>query len=400
MSKTFNLEINTTKKCNMNCTYCFEKETIKKANIEEKKSIIQPEEVIKFLENNIDYLGDNYTNLNVSLWGGEPTLNMDGLSSIILILKIQIELFKKEGKLPKKFELIFRIFTNGKNSENLIRLINLINSYHLKLEIQISYDGIESQRGSNKLNEFIRDTIIIIDDYIKDMNNISLDLKSTLMLDDDFYDKYMEFIKLNKILNSKIQFNPTIEYYQQKELDEFIPAEINKIKNKLLDEFLKIYKNEESFYKEFGYFMFGWFSNYNLRNEDNKIIPSKLRKTCSAGINIHCIDGNNHHLCHADIYSDNTTSTSSSNDSNDTNNNIYKHSTSIKNNTIKYRAIMDLEKDEICAKCEATVCFSCPSMNKKTTNSLYINQKTILCHVYQIFGLFDKKMNKNIFAYY
>ena len=192
-------------------------------------------------------------------------------------------------------------------------------------------------------------------------------------------------------------------------MDDFTPAEINKIKNKLLDEFLKIYKNEENFYKEFGYFMFGWFSNYNLRNEDDKIIPSKLRKTCSAGINIHCIDGNSHHLCHADIYSNNsnTNSSKSSNSSNSSNsnkltntNNIYNHGKSIKNNTIKYRAIMDLEKDEICAKCEATVCFSCPSMNKKITNSLYINQKTILCHVYQIFGLFDKKMNKNIFAYY
>ena len=96
MGRTFNLEINTTKKCNMSCTYCFEKETIKKANIEEKKSIIQPEEIVKFLENNITYLNKTYSSLNVSLWGGEPTLNMDGLSSIILILKIQIELFKKE----------------------------------------------------------------------------------------------------------------------------------------------------------------------------------------------------------------------------------------------------------------------------------------------------------------
>ena len=51
MGRTFNLEINTTKKCNMSCTYCFEKETIKKANIEEKKSIMQPKEIVKFLEN-------------------------------------------------------------------------------------------------------------------------------------------------------------------------------------------------------------------------------------------------------------------------------------------------------------------------------------------------------------
>ena len=50
----------------MSCTYCFEKETIKKANIEEKKSIIQPEEIIKFLENNITYLNKTYSNLNVS----------------------------------------------------------------------------------------------------------------------------------------------------------------------------------------------------------------------------------------------------------------------------------------------------------------------------------------------
>ena len=56
MGRTFNLEINTTKKCNMSCTYCFEKETIKKANIEEKKSIMQPKEIVKFLENNITYL--------------------------------------------------------------------------------------------------------------------------------------------------------------------------------------------------------------------------------------------------------------------------------------------------------------------------------------------------------
>lgn len=391
MGRTFNLEINTTKKCNMSCTYCFEKETIKKANIEEKKSIIQPEEIIKFLENNIKYLNKTYSSLNVSLWGGEPTLNMDGLSSIILILKIQIELFKKEGKLSKNFDLIFRIFTNGKNYSNIIKLIDLINSFKLKLEVQISYDGKESQRGNKLLNSMIYDNIIKIDEYIKNMNNISLDLKSTLLLEDDFYEKYLEFIELNKILNSKIQFNPTIEYYQQKNLDEYSQAEINKIKNKILDEFLQIYKSEEQFYKEFGYFMFGWFSNYNLRNEDNKIIPSKLRKTCSAGINIHCIDGNKHHMCHADIYQENSSENTKS---------IYDHTDNIKNNTTRHNVIMDLEKDEICAKCEATVCFSCPSINKKITNSLYINQKTILCHVYQIFGLFDKKMNKNIFAYY
>ncbi len=388
MGRTFNLEINTTKKCNMSCTYCFEKETIKQANIEEKKSIIQPEEIVKFLENNITYLNKNYTNINISLWGGEPTLNMDGLSSIILILKIQLELFKKEGKLSKNFGTVFRIFTNGKNYIDLIKLIDLINSYHLKLEIQISYDGKESQRGNKLLNHMIHDNIIKIDDYIKNLDNITLDLKSTILLEDDFYEKYLEFIELNKVLSSKIQFNPTIEYYNQKNLDDYTQAEINKMKNKILDEFLQIYKNEEKFYKEFGYFMFGWFSNYNLRNEDNKIIPSKLRKTCSAGINIHFIDGKEHHMCHADIYQKNTIK------------GIYQHTDNIKNNATRHNYIMSLEKDEICSKCEATVCFSCPSVNKQITNSLYINQKTILCHVYQIFGLFDKKMNKNIFAYY
>ena len=129
-SRTFSIDINATKKCNLRCTYCFEV----KNNHLKNRNFEDPESFIQFIEDLINSHGffDIYTDICINFWGGEPSLNP----------KLYYELTEYFRTNPK---IRFFMYSNGFNLSN-----NMLNSFkelqktevmgHSKLVLQIQYD--------------------------------------------------------------------------------------------------------------------------------------------------------------------------------------------------------------------------------------------------------------------
>ena len=65
------LELTTTALCDLDCTYCFEGQKTNKQKLEKLDVVIK--RIYELLES--DWVTETYSGLNISFWGGEPTLN-------------------------------------------------------------------------------------------------------------------------------------------------------------------------------------------------------------------------------------------------------------------------------------------------------------------------------------
>lgn len=363
--KTYTLEINTTQKCNLNCSYCFEKDKINEANKSEKSSIINIDEVLKFLHNifskssnNNNFYKTHYNHLNISLWGGEPTLNLTGIFNLINTI---------ESKYNNE-NISYSMYSNGKNINSIIKIIHHINELQRDIHIQISYDGLLSTDrvdfNNNNSNNIVLNNIKTL------LNkNYDISLKSTLSMKDLYKIDliYEEFLELQKEYpNNNLSYSPSIDYIN-------IPKGIDIVL--LKDKFISILKKDYKFYKNYGYFVFNWFSK-------NKLSDDIIRHTiCSAGMDMHCINGSEHLMCHGAIYTKDKELLNSD----------------IKTNYIKFREDINLNIDIVCNECIATTCYTCPAINLDINKNYYHNNKTDLCKVYQLFGIIDRKMNSLIY---
>ena len=96
-ARAFTIEITTSALCNLSCTYCFEGEKTDKRRLDDKYEIV----VKRIYEMLVSaWFKENYDRLNLSFWGGEPTLNQN------LIVDI-INEFKDNEKIK------FHMYTNG-----------------------------------------------------------------------------------------------------------------------------------------------------------------------------------------------------------------------------------------------------------------------------------------------
>jgi len=121
----FTLEITTTALCNMGCTYCFEGAKTNTQRLDDKVDVVK-KRIYELLDSN--FLKDNYEMLNLTFWGGEPTLNGN------LIVDIMTE-FQHLDKVN------FHIYTNGYNRKRLDDILDKVDIR--KLTVQISHDGKE-----------------------------------------------------------------------------------------------------------------------------------------------------------------------------------------------------------------------------------------------------------------
>ena len=103
-NRQFVVEITTTALCNLNCTYCFEGVKVDKQRLGDKIELVK-QRIREVLAS--EWFATNYDILNISFWGGEPTLNGD------LIVDVMNE-FKNVDKIE------FHVYTHTIANDSII----------------------------------------------------------------------------------------------------------------------------------------------------------------------------------------------------------------------------------------------------------------------------------------
>lgn len=360
---TLTFELTTTALCDLNCTYCFEGVKSNPKKLQDLDILIKRiNEMLEF-----DWFKENYTDLSISFWGGEPTLNYN------YIIKI-IDAFKSDDRVK------FHMYSNGYNIENMKKVLDNVD--YSKFEIQISYDG-------RLINDIFRithtknssaDKVLETFKYIAE-KGINVFFKSTIPNNSINYlfETWLNFEQLHNeykdFKNVRISFAPTIDY-------TMIPSEEEK-KEKVQvfrEQILKIAKKELEFYKENNRFLMTWFGSKNDKTN------------CSAGFNMVSIDvDGKSYACHGALYSKDKQELNSSSIFED--NFINK----IKEFNDNFEPAIH-NVSEVCKGCVATMCMICPvssfSASKETAfmNKWTDRQVNGLCEFYQTFGEIDRSV--------
>jgi len=385
----FSFSLINTKKCNFNCTYCYEKGKFNNTDITTENI----DKLILFFKeiNNQGYA------IDLTLIGGEPTLSKNNkyLFDSLMLNKID-------------FNQI-RVITNGYSYKLIEDMFskNFLSLNKNKILIQVSYDGIEvndfdriiidKNNNSKGTSRYILKTI---DELMK--NNFDVSIKSTL----DF--KYFKYIPkiLKEFQQLGLKYNKYIPYSLTEEKDSilnFSKEEISEQLKKIMSEIIKIEKeNVEIFNKPLS----KWFTSFNY-NDYDKI-------ACQAGHKYFAIDFDlNISFCHHSIYLDIKREENKSiflNIKDDEPRNIFNELLNIENE------LNQIKVDDECKNCNAIYCLRCPIYNydnfdkyndsetttindQNTLNVLYRKfHDERLCFYYQELSKYIHYFNKKILS--
>lgn len=367
----FSLEITTTALCDLSCTYCFEGEKVDKVKLDADLPI-----VIKRIESILadeTWFQKKYDSLNISFWGGEPTLNP----------KIIVDIMNKFSANPL---VNFHLYTNAFNINNLNQIIDNVDIS--KLSVQVSYDGKQVNDAYRLTkNKKATSNQVLNNLYVLAQRGVRVSVKSTLPIEnmETIYSTWLEFRDIQEMMwkvnkNIKISYAPTIDY-------------VTKIGNEIKDEalkvfrseFIKIAKEEIVFFKEHGRYLCSWFGG-----EDN-------RKHCSAGYNMAAIDQRgNLYACHGAIYSSKkeeliTTTI---------------HDDNFINKLSAYTDTFEQPMKKIsktCQDCVATTCMICPVVSHEKSEKEEFFEKWTdnwvnnLCGFFKAFGEIDRAIQQHQF---
>lgn len=192
IKNTLKIDFALTDKCNFNCPYCFEKDNLCKNQNENKNILINTSEK---LINYIDVLTDRYkyNNVDLILYGGEPTIEKD--ISIKIINKIKNILIHKNVVFQYSF------VTNGFLFDE--KFINELSNNDCKF-IQITIDGEKGFHNSRRTN---LKKINTFDTIIKNINMLmknNFHVVIRLNVDKTNYKSIVSFVEnLETIIDSK-----------------------------------------------------------------------------------------------------------------------------------------------------------------------------------------------------
>jgi uncharacterized protein len=357
----FTFEITTTALCNMNCTYCFEglktdKRTLNNVQVSVLKSKI--EEILKS-----NWFLRDYGVLNISFWGGEPTLN----GPLIVDMMNTFEL---------NDSVTYHIYTNGLDRKKLDYVLDSVSTD--KLAIQVSWDG-------DVINKKYRVQGVDKDTTARVLNNleyliergINVSMKATIPLEsmDDIEETWDSYKTLYDKLGSRanISYAPTIDYVNELP-EETQEASIATFRSAMI----RVAKKELEFYKEHNHFLCSWFDG------------NEQKVHCSSGANMVAIDvTGKSYACHGSLYSPNKESMGSGS---------ITDAEWVKNlgsETKKYKKAIKTVP-ETCVDCVATTCMICPVSsldNSKKSDFMdrwtdrYINN---MCGYFKTFGEIDR----------
>ncbi|WP_412473854.1 radical SAM protein [Halobacteriovorax sp. YZS-1-1] len=372
LKKYFNLEITTSALCDLNCTYCFEGEKVDKARLDDELPTIFKR--IDSILANKDWFQAKYDGLNISLWGGEPTLNPNFI----------IELM---NKYKDHDNVDFHMYTNAFNIHNMMKIVDNVDTS--KLNIQVSYDGRAVNDNYRLMKNKKPSSNQVINNLYKLADlGLNVSMKATLPIDsmDSLHQCWLDYHDIQKLLwkaskDIQINYAPTIDYATKFSLEE--KKEAIKV---FRSEFLKIAKEEIAFYNEHGRFLCSWFGG-----EDN-------RKHCSAGLNMAAIDQRgNLYACHGAIYSKHKEELAYGELADE------DFVEKISAYTKKFEEpLKTIHKD--CQDCVATTCMICPvASHEKSEKTDFFDKWTDnwvneLCGFFKAFGEIDRAVQKHVFS--
>lgn len=361
----FTLEITTTALCNLGCTYCFEGVKTNTQRLDDKVDVIK-KRIYELLAS--EWFNQKYDSLNISFWGGEPTLNGD------LILDIMKE-FQANDKIS------FHIYSNGYNRKRMDAIVDVVDLN--KLHVQISYDGKDINdkfRLTHSGKPTSTQVVENIEYFAK--KGVSLSLKSTIPLKSmtGLYKTWLDFKQLHDRLsgigkNITISYAPTIDYVEEIPRDN-LPEMIQAFRK----EMLMIAKEEIEFFRKHNRHLCSWFNG------------SDTKSHCTSGANMHAIDvDGNTYACHGSLYSPNKDLMKGGNIMDDDFiNSVIKMSE-------RYSKPIERVADE-CKGCVATTCMICPvSSLDNSKKEDYFDRWTDrwvnnMCGFFKTFGEIDRSV--------
>lgn len=367
----FTLEITTTALCDLGCTYCFEGEKTDKRRLDNDLPVIFKR--IESLLADEEWFQKHYDGLNISFWGGEPTLNP------MFIVEIM-------NKYKDHENVHFHIYTNAFNVNNMNKVVDNVDTS--RLQVQVSYDGkLLNDRYRVTKNNMPTSNQVINNLYVLAKKGVQVSMKSTLPIENMelMSSSWSEFREIQDILwkidpKINISYSPTIDY-----VTKVSKEDKDKALTVFRQEFIKIAQQEVEFYKAHNRHLCSWFGG------------NDHRKHCSAGLSMAAIDqAGDIYACHGAIYSDNKKEMQSSTINDE---DFVKNLAAFSR---KFEEPVSRTAKE-CRDCVATTCMMCPvSSFDKSEKEDYFDKWTDnwsnnLCGFFKTFGEIDRAVQEITF---
>lgn len=368
----YNFDVNMTEACTLRCTYCienFNKPHFESLSDENLEKIF---EKIDFLINDFEFL-QYYDGVNISFWGGEPTLN-----------KSSMEKFLRRYKDNDK--VAFFVYSNGYKIDHMFDLYEEFaklneNNINEKFKVQMSYDGLYSHdadrvnlAGKGSAKQVRKNILELAKRKINFHTHSTLAFKNFDKISQNYYD-YKELEKeIQEFLpNYSGIYSPTIDYlsdftYSNAEMKEFCKI--------ITNEFKKIKDDEIDFFNKNGMFFMGWLN------------PN--RAICSAGKNMGSIDlDGSVYPCHGVMNSGVKNKLHV--------NNIFLKPNDFKENLLKsfkiFEKVLDQKLPDACNSCKTHYCLKCNSRKYELSNKETLAERWVdypvqdnQCYLFKHFG--------------
>jgi radical SAM protein with 4Fe4S-binding SPASM domain len=279
------IEINLTNDCNSKCSYCFEKGHFDKLYFSEDQIYLtcyKLEQLVK-----TDHFKQNYDVLNITFWGGEPTLNYPAI-------KFMLRYFLNFKNVE------FTLYTNGIYLENIFENM-IFYSKHMtafgepKLITQISYDGNPINEYNRICGDKVRENIINCMKY-----GVVHSIKSTIPLKSvnyvyesycDIYDLQNSFPDAPHIMKG---YCPTLERGQS----------VTALDKKSFR--FALHNLELQIYKIMHFELDRWEKDRNVKPFFSWLLEKKQIGNCFAGKDLFTIDIDGFiYKCHGTLYTPN-----------------------------------------------------------------------------------------------
>lgn len=198
-SSKINLTLLLTLDCNMDCSYCYEKENRNKAYMD----LSTCNKILQYFVYLLDYSSSK--KISVTIYGGEPLLNIDAIKYLLPRIK--------QSAIKKKIILNVDLITNGILLS--LNLLNQLKQYGLN-SVQITLDGCEEVNDSRRYFKNGKGTFNkIFSNLIETADCLPTTLR--INLDSNNVDKITRFLDiLRKFeLHRKIILRPAFVFFAQ-----------------------------------------------------------------------------------------------------------------------------------------------------------------------------------------
>ena len=328
-NKSIGLSFQITKKCNFNCSYCYEVGQHR----DESSSVDTHPDVFKLID---EIHADTGLNFDLTFIGGEPTLNAEYATPIINYI------------LDKGLLASVSLITNGWSAELVETFFG--RAPKEKIHVQVSYDGREINDKFRKQQGKTTSDLVLMNFKSLLESGYLVTLKSTLPIDalHTVPEILQEFRKMATEYKTRIRYSPTEDFTttfrNTRDFSDFKEYFDSSFKAILEEELKGLKENRPAISR--------WFDEYSY----------EATPQCNAGITFFTIneDGNVQYCHHVDYSKDAKEQLDIINISQP------DAWTKMKKFATETKACLD-EQDSECRDCTAMYCVKCPIINFSIT---------------------------------